>query len=339
MKRITLLLTLVSLTLAQADAYDFKVDGIYYNKNGNKATVTYKSMGKKSYSGKVIIPNMVNYGGINYDVTAIGDYALLYCDQVTEVSLPSTITSIGQSAFYGCEALTSVELPISITTMKDMAFHGCTNLTTINIPKNLTTINAATFAFCNSLKHIDIPNTVTDIKESAFLDAGLTNVIIPNSITTIAERVFSQCNELTSVTIGSQVKHIEENAFDLCFNLRKIFCLAVIPPTMAGKNCFNITKMDGYNTYDLATLYVPKQSVQAYKATQWWCDFANIKAIGSDDDPADANGDGEVNISDINKVIEFILAGNQDTAGDVNDDKEVNIADINFIIKVILQSN
>ncbi len=51
----------------------------------------------------------------------------------------------------------------------------------------------------------------------------------------------------------------------------------------------------------------------------------------------DVNGDGEVNIADINVVIDIILDGNGFTAAtDVNGDGEINIADINAIIDIIL---
>ena len=50
----------------------------------------------------------------------------------------------------------------------------------------------------------------------------------------------------------------------------------------------------------------------------------------------DVNGDGEVNIADINTVIDMILSGNLSLAGDVNGDGEVNIADVNALIDMIL---
>lgn len=50
----------------------------------------------------------------------------------------------------------------------------------------------------------------------------------------------------------------------------------------------------------------------------------------------DVNGDGEVNIADVNAVINMILTGSAATAGDVNGDGEVNIADVNAIISIIL---
>ena len=55
------------------------------------------------------------------------------------------------------------------------------------------------------------------------------------------------------------------------------------------------------------------------------------------DDPADVNGDSEVNIADINALIDLILAGDNAPAGDVNADGEVNIADINAVIDAILK--
>ena len=58
--------------------------------------------------------------------------------------------------------------------------------------------------------------------------------------------------------------------------------------------------------------------------------FYYIDTIG------DVNGDGEVNIADINAVIDVILTNGDNMAADVNSDGEVNIADINAIINLIL---
>ena len=49
------------------------------------------------------------------------------------------------------------------------------------------------------------------------------------------------------------------------------------------------------------------------------------------------NGDGEVNIADVNAVINMILDSPAEN-GDVNGDGEVNIADVNAIIDIILNS-
>ena len=51
------------------------------------------------------------------------------------------------------------------------------------------------------------------------------------------------------------------------------------------------------------------------------------------------NGDGEVNIADVNVVINRINLGegDQDTLLDLNGDGEVNIADVNTVIDLILR--
>jgi M6 family metalloprotease-like protein len=57
---------------------------------------------------------------------------------------------------------------------------------------------------------------------------------------------------------------------------------------------------------------------------------------GPEEIVGDVNGDGEVNIADVNAVIDFILSGSNDPKGDVNRDGEVNIADVNMIIDLII---
>ena len=52
----------------------------------------------------------------------------------------------------------------------------------------------------------------------------------------------------------------------------------------------------------------------------------------------DVNGDGEVNIADVNAIINMILTGVMQPNGDVNGDGEVNIADVNAVIDIILRS-
>ena len=50
----------------------------------------------------------------------------------------------------------------------------------------------------------------------------------------------------------------------------------------------------------------------------------------------DVNGDGMVNISDINALINYILSGGFADAADVNGDGAINIADVNAVIGIIL---
>ncbi len=64
----SLLLIAGLLTGTNVSAYDFEVDGIYYNINGNSidAAVTYKDSNYNSYSGDVVIPETITYSDVTY---------------------------------------------------------------------------------------------------------------------------------------------------------------------------------------------------------------------------------------------------------------------------------
>ena len=66
----------------------------------------------------------------------------------------------------------------------------------------------------------------------------------------------------------------------------------------------------------------------------FFCHYANTSAPQGL--TGDVNGDGEVNIADINALLDHILTGTSVPAADVNCDSEVNIADINAVIDLIL---
>ena len=104
--RFALLLAMLC-SFATATAFDFEVDGIYYNRTSlTTVEVTYKDNNYGSYSGEVIIPNTVtvrvaqNYQA-TYTVTAIGDSAF-YKSGVSSVTIPESVLSIGEAAFYEC---------------------------------------------------------------------------------------------------------------------------------------------------------------------------------------------------------------------------------------------
>ena len=66
-------------------------------------------------------------------------------------------------------------------------------------------------------------------------------------------------------------------------------------------------------------------------------DYPDLIIISGDGRiPGDTNGDGEINIADINTIIDAILNGTYDVDCDCNGDGEINIADVNSVIDIIL---
>ena len=262
--------------------------------------------------------------GIYYKKTSSNTVEVTYKDILAEdysgsVTIPSSI-KVNNVTY-------------SVTAIGMYAMYMCKNLTSITMPNTITKIDACAFEKCSGLTMVAIPNSVTELGIDAFASCtGLTMVVIPNSVTTVGDLAFYNCTAMTTVSIGSGVTSLGEKAFYGSTALNTVICSAKTPPTMKTNNCFSPS------TYNSATLYVPRTSLTAYKTADWWRMFVTIFGTDSGSDPCDVNGDGEVNIADINALINAILTSNDDPVYDANDDDEVNIADINFVIKAILNN-
>ncbi len=101
--------------------------------------------------------------------------------------------------------------------------------------------------------------------------AGCKNTVIPNSVTRIEGFAFHGCTGLTSITIPNSVTSIGWTAFYGCSGLTSITCEASTPPNCYF-DCFNNVKKN-------IPIYVPANSIEAYKAANGWKDFTNIQAI------------------------------------------------------------
>ena len=108
------------------------------------------------------------------------------------------------------------------------------------------------------------------------------NVAIPEEVTymnrtrkvtSIGNYAFYYCSKLTSITIGNSVKSIGGWAFD-GVDLTTVVSLIENPFVIVGKS--SSYRAFSENTFDNATLYVPVGTIDNYKATDGWKDFAYI---------------------------------------------------------------
>lgn len=202
---------------------------------------------------------------------------------IEKITVPTTLATVGPGTFSYNQKLKTVEglkdtavtrLPHFTNTLYNNGmFAGCTSLESIELPSGLTSIDQYTFYRCTSLESIEIPSLVTSIGDNCFSSCtALTSVSLPSNLTSIIQNAFNPCPALPSVDIPASVTSIGDYAFYNCKLLTSVTVRATTPPTL-GTNAFS-------NTHANLVIYVPAESVEAYKAASGWSTYASrIQAI------------------------------------------------------------
>ena len=272
------------ITVDKDNQYYCSEDGVLFDKT-KETLVCYPN--KK---------NAVAYS-IPDGVKTIGSVSCYGADFV-EVFFPETVQTIEDNAFR-CSSLKYIHLPQSLREIQADAFGYCGSLEYITIPAGVVSIPSAIRYPMNfkgfivesgnmSFMAVDgvlfnyelttlinyatglsgeyvIPEGVTEIAASAFQQSDVSSIIFPSSLRRIGSASFTTCTNLTSITIPDGVIEIAWCAFSGCQSLTMVTVNNPTPPVMS--NAFRDTNN--------CPIYVPNESVAAYKAAPGWSEYAD----------------------------------------------------------------
>lgn len=139
-------------------------------------------------------------------VKAIEKNAFLGNDDITAITVPSSVERIGDSAFRDCSNLKSVMLSEGIKYVGSNAFKNCELLADISLPDSICSVGSRAFERCNNLIYNEL--------DGASYLGNLNNPRV--MLFTVNDK------SITSFDVTSQTKAVGASAFTDCPNLRSI---------------------------------------------------------------------------------------------------------------------
>ncbi|MCC8071270.1 MAG: leucine-rich repeat domain-containing protein [Bacteroidales bacterium] len=240
-----LILMLMSLVSFMTHAYDFEVDGFYYETNLTNMTVTLVS-GDVAYEGKVSIPSTVTYKNREFEVISI-EGAFSDCENLQSVFIPASVMKLGDNSFMNCPKLNEISGMSGVALIGDNCFSNCTSLDNLSLPSTLRSIGKNAFSGCSELIQLDIPESVQEMGEYVFKDCHkMSNISLPNCLTNIPSGMCYGCRSLSQISLPSRIASIGDNAFKLCSAISSI----EIPTTVntigdsSFSGCTSLTRID-----------------------------------------------------------------------------------------------
>lgn len=239
MKKLRTLTALIAVLCSCAiSAYDFEVNGIYYNKLSS--TTVEVTSGTDKYSGDVAIPESVTCMGSTYSVVSIANNAFYDCRELEKITISNGVMHIGDYAFRDCSKLMEIVIPKSVVSVGYNAFY-CSGLASIVVSESTASIGYEAFHGTPWWERqeegvIYINNILYAYKGR--MEEG-TAVVVKEGTRSIADYAFERCRNLEKITIPNSVTSIGDEAFFYCSGLKEI----IIPNSIMsiGTNAFEGT--------------------------------------------------------------------------------------------------
>ncbi len=313
-------------------------------------------------------------------MTTIGDYSFKGCSGLTSLTIPSGVKSIGYESFSDCNSLTSVIIPPSVTSISSYAFYGCDNLTSVYM-NCFVPLSIGSTTFSNrSNATLYVPMGTKEAYESADYWKDFKEIIEVGGI--IAADDFAACPGGLGSTLSINMKNVDDIVgfqFDLQLPEGVSLTIGTNGKYLANltsrkvDHTLYVNKV-GENTYRFISVSMNNEAFEGTEGTLLKMTVkvddnvafgnydikvlnaelttSNLESVKSMDetsvltvknaDPGDANGDGDVNVTDIVEIVNYIMEKPSDrfiaAAADLNGDGEISVTDIVKVVSIIMSA-
>ena len=230
------------------------------------------------YSGKITVPEKVTINGTEYPVFGfmwLSEYSENESEDL-EITLPEGLKVIGFNRNYGGSHNTIKAINIPKTVEYIGAMKYVVPGATVTLPGTIKVVSAAAGIEAEKLVIEDGAQVLgTQILGKTLITCHNKELTIPGSVQ--LGMLAIDARELESLKITKSKINGASPYLGSAFcpnspSIKKITCEYTVPPETSGG------AFDDY-MYTKATLYVPKEAIEAYKTAPEWKNFKNILPI------------------------------------------------------------
>lgn len=262
-----------------------------------KQATNWNTYASRIFSQEALDPTCITFADPVVKAICVANWDTNYGGEITEAEA-AEVTDIGE-VFQGNTEITRFDELEKFTGIKSTpVFDGCSNLRSVNIPDNVTTLRTYTFRNCSSLESAVIPRTIktlgsrvftgcplqfeidwpdlTSVTYGSLIASKVTKIKSLGSITSIPPAganmgyFASDCPLLEYLRLPPTMTSIGQHAFASCPRLVTVISDAETPPTI-GSETFMGTPI----ALGGGRIYVPDDSVDAYKSATNWASYAD----------------------------------------------------------------
>ena len=274
--------------------------------------------------------NSLEHIDIPNNIVTIEDGAFSQCFKLEFFDFPESLVSIGSESFCSCHSLRTIAIKSNVSNIHEKAFKMCDGIESITVSNTNNTFDSRNN--CNAIietannkmvvasNNTVVPDDIIIIGNNAFYGRRTeSTLLLPVSVTSIGDYAFASCDNLESFVIPENVTQIGEYSFGMTQRLKMVaipakvssigHCAFYNTPQLAtvifeNEEPVSIDENTFTNRVN-ATLYVPNNSISAYKVADYWKEFQIIGGIASKE-----------NVEFIDAEVKRLCVENWDTNGD-----------------------